>query len=110
MKISKVDHRKTAVGMLQKDGMRGIIYKDPSQGKKTENLEWLVNDRNNKSENLYSVLNSNAILFKGKENKGKQDTIKKIIDKFSSIFKGSSKNIKTKFKGGTKNYMMVLYI
>lgn len=100
MKISKVDHRKTAVGMLQKDGMRGIIYKDPSQGKKTENIEWLVNDRNNKSENLYSVLNSNAILFKGKENKGKQDTIKKIIDKFSSIFKGSSKKYQNKIQRG----------
>lgn len=35
MKISKADHRKTAVGMLQEDGMRGIIYKDPSQGKKS---------------------------------------------------------------------------
>lgn len=99
MKISKVDHRKTAVGMLKKDGMRGIIYKDPSQGKRSENLDWLVENRSTQSEKLYVVLNSNATFYKNKKDekamkeeldKEQQKTIKDVINKFSLIFKGSS--------------------
>lgn len=105
MKISKVDHRKTAVGMLQEDGMRGIIYKDPSQGKETEDLEWLVKDRNSKSGNLYSVLNSNATLFSNKRDKDKQRTVSMVINNFSFIFKGIFKNNQGKYqKGYQKQY------
>lgn len=77
--------------MLQRDGMRGIIYKDPAQGyNKTENLEILVKKRSSASKNLYSVLNSNANIFHDKDEddiKEKQKVVKEIINNFSSIFK-----------------------
>ena len=53
MKISKVDHRKTAVGVIKSQGTKGIIYQDPTREK--TNVEQIVNKRTSSTQILYNV-------------------------------------------------------
>ena len=45
MKISKVDHKKTAVGKKETDGKRGIMYTDPSKTQKADDVSKVVKQR-----------------------------------------------------------------
>lgn len=45
MKISKVDHKKTAVGKKETDGKRGIMYTDPSKTQKADDVREVVKQR-----------------------------------------------------------------
>ena len=54
MKISKVDHTRTAVGVKDNKGPEGIIYVDPSSKSVFDPTE-RVKDRIKKANNLYSV-------------------------------------------------------
>jgi len=86
MKISKVEHKKAAVGK-QENGTRGIIYQNPSKKKGVEDLGKWVKDRSDKSANLYSVLNRNVVLFT--DDRQKQRIVEKVIGEFSSVFTGN---------------------
>ena len=59
MKISKVDHRKTAVGVIKSQGTRGIIYQDPTREK--TNVEQIVNNRTRSTKILYNIFDEGKL-------------------------------------------------
>ena len=59
MKISKVDHRKTAVGVIKKQGTRGIIYQDPIR--EQTNMENIVRKRTGSTKILFNIFDEGAL-------------------------------------------------
>jgi len=80
MKISKVNHHKSAVSLNEND-IKGILYVDPHISKNTE-LEKYIAERISASQNLFS-------LFKNVKNKD----IKKMCSKIDKTIKNKNGNV-----------------
>ena len=78
MKISKVNHVKTAVGKTGASGMGGILYVDPSSRSDGTNPDKLVNDRTSKTKILYSVFDNTE------GRKDIENSVKKLTDDFNN--------------------------
>ena len=61
MKISKVDHRRTAVGKITEHKIGGFIYQDPNHENKS--LSDIVNERANATKILFNIFNNNKIEY-----------------------------------------------
>lgn len=70
MKISKVDHRRTAVAKTKSSEIEGLIYKVPNN-KPDNNISNVINELIKKASDLYSPIKQDAIgkLTKNKEEK-----------------------------------------
>ena len=79
MKVSKVQHRRTAVSSEAK----GILYEDPSKG--SENIGVRIKERGKEAGGLYNILNQAS---------GKNETVKSICKSFSQWFTNERKKLK----------------
>ena len=56
MKVSKVNHTRSSVGVIQEGTIGGFLYEDPSKNNKENTLDQLKK-LNRKSQPLYNIFN-----------------------------------------------------